>query len=245
MVSLKSFKAPARSPADCRCSRARRSSSARRVSKRAVFSGVASVALPCGRRKLRPKPERTFTRSPMLPRLATFWSRMTSIGAPSVLVGIGQQRQEARALDRHRQLTLIEGLGPGDAARNDLAGLGDVALERAEILVVDRLHALGREAAELLTTREAAAAAAAAAAAPAGSSGHCHDLISSNGLAADGPCGVGGAHGPSAAELSSSSEAGPTSSRARSRRRPPSPSSSAALAMGEGSVTAASMLTTR
>src|SRR6266699_4784146 len=241
MVSLKSFKAPARSPADCRCSRARRSSSARRVSKRAVFSGVASVALPWGRRKSRPKPERTFTRSPMFPRLATFWSRMTSIGAPSVLVGIGQQRQEARALDRHRQLALIEGLGPRDAARNDLAGLGDVALERAEILVVDRLHALGGEAAELLTTREAAAAAAAAAA-PAGSSGHCHDLISSNGLAADGPCGVGGAQGPSAAELSSSSEAGPASSRARSRRRPPSPSSSAALAMGEGSVTAASML---
>src|SRR5213082_895884 len=241
MVSLKSFMAPARSPADCRCSRARRSSSARRVSKRAMFSGVASVALPCGRRKLRPKPERTFTRSPMLPRLATFWSRMTSIGAPSVLVGIGQQRQEARALDRHRQLALIEGLGPRDAARNDLAGLGDVALERAEILVVDRLHALGGEAAELLTTREAAAAAAP----PAGSSGHCHDLISSNGLAADGPCGVGGAQAPSAAELSSSSEAGPASSRARSRRRPPSPSSSAALAMGEGSVTAASMLTTR
>src|SRR2546429_571608 len=190
MVSLKSFMAPARSPADCRCSRARRSSSARRVSKRAMFSGVASVALPCGRRKLRPKPERTFTRSPMLPRLATFWSRMTSIGAPSVLVGIGQQRQEARALDRHRQLTLIEGLGPGDAARNDLAGLGDVALERPEILVVDRLHALGRAAAELLTTREAAAAAPPA---PARSSGHCHDLISSNGLAADGACGVGGA----------------------------------------------------
>src|SRR5213082_1145197 len=239
MVSLKSFMAAARSSADCSCSRASRSSSARRVSKRAMFSGVASVALPCGRRKLRPKPERTFTRSPMLPRLATFWSRMTSIGAPSVLVGIGQQRQEARALDRHRQLALIEGLGPRDAARNDLAGLGDVALERAEILVVDRLHALGREAAELLTTREAAAAA------PAGSSGHCHDLISSNGLAADGPRGVGGAQAPSAAELSSSSEAGPASSRARSRRRPPSPSSSAALAMGEGSVTAASMLTTR
>src|SRR5204863_417045 len=151
--------AAARSSADCSCSRARRSSSARRVSKRAMFSGVASVALPCGRRKLRPKPERTFTRSPMLPRLATFWSRMTSIGAPSVLVGIGQQRQEARALDRHRQLALIEGLGPRDAARNDLAGLGDVALERAEILVVDRLHALGGEAAELLTTREAAAGA--------------------------------------------------------------------------------------
>ena len=79
MVSLKSFIAAARSSAEDRCSRARPSSSARRASKRAMFSGVASVALPCGKRKLRPKPERTFTRSPMLPRLATFCSRMTSI----------------------------------------------------------------------------------------------------------------------------------------------------------------------
>src|SRR5437763_15508028 len=159
--------AAARSSADCSCSRASRSSSARRVSKRAMFSGVASVALPCGRRKLRPKPERTFTRSPMLPRLATFWSRMTSIGAPSVLVGIGQQRQEARALDRHRQLALIEGLGPRDAARNDLAGLGNVALDCAQTLVVACLQSLGGGVAEVLSRPEAAGAADA----PGGSSG--------------------------------------------------------------------------
>src|SRR5215831_8156977 len=87
---------------------------------------------------------------------------MTSMGfKASVLIGVGQQRKEARPLDRHRELALVEGLGAGDAARHDLAGLGDVALEYAEILVVDRLHALGGEAAELLATREAAATASA------------------------------------------------------------------------------------
>src|SRR6185437_1081681 len=115
-----------------RCSRAVRSSSARRASKRAMLSGVARVALPSGSRKLRPNPDFTFTRSPMLPRLATFCSRMTSIALASVLIGVGQQRQEARALDRDRELTLIEGLRAGDAARDDLAGLGDVALQDAE-----------------------------------------------------------------------------------------------------------------
>src|SRR5713226_5217824 len=104
----------------------------------------------------------------MLPRLATFCSRMTSIAVASVLIGVGQQRQKARALDRHRELALIERFRAGDTARNDLAGLGDIALQGGEILVVDGLHAFGGEAAELLATREAAAAA------PAGSSGHCH-----------------------------------------------------------------------
>jgi len=59
-----------------------------------------------------------------------------------VLIGVGEQRQEARALDRHRQLTLVEGLGARDAARYDLAGLGDVILQRGEILVVDLLDAV-------------------------------------------------------------------------------------------------------
>src|SRR6266513_5734071 len=114
----------------------------------------------------------------MLPRLATFCSRMTSIGVPSVLIGVGQQRQKARPLDRHRELALIEGFRAGDATRNDLARLGDIALEGGEILVVDRLHAFGGETAELPATREAAAAAAAAAAALV--SGHCHGCYSSN-----------------------------------------------------------------
>src|ERR1700757_3043139 len=90
-----------------------------------------------------------------------------------MLIGVRQQREEARALDRHRELALVEGLGPRDAARHDLARFGDVALEYPQILVIDRLHPFGGEAAELLTTREAAAAAP-------GSSGHCHESIPRN-----------------------------------------------------------------
>src|SRR5256885_7075302 len=79
----------------------------------------------------------------MLPRLATFCRRMTSIEVASVLIGVGQEREKARPLDRHRELALIEGFRAGDAARNDLARLGDIALQGGEILVVDRLHAFG------------------------------------------------------------------------------------------------------
>src|SRR5580700_6879736 len=94
----------------------------------------------------------------MLPRLATFWSRITSIAVTLVLIGVRQQGQEARALDRYRELTLIERLRTRDATRNDLARLSDVALQRGEIFVVNVLHALGGEATKLLTAGEAAAA---------------------------------------------------------------------------------------
>ena len=52
-----------------------------------------------------------------------------------MLIGVRQQRQEARALDRNRQLTLEEALRAGDAAGDDLASLRDVALEGSQILV--------------------------------------------------------------------------------------------------------------
>src|ERR1700688_3875582 len=91
----------------------------------------------------------------MLPRFATFCSRMSSMAAPSVLIGVRQQRQEARALDGGRQLALEEALGAGDAARHDLAGLGHVVLQRRQILVVDRGDAVGGETAELLAPRKA------------------------------------------------------------------------------------------
>src|SRR5690242_1768572 len=97
----------------------------------------------------------------MLPRLATFCSRMTSIAPASVLIRVGQQRQEARALDRDGELALVERLRAGDAARYDLAGLGDIALQGAEILVIDVRDAFRREAAKLLAAREAAATATA------------------------------------------------------------------------------------
>src|SRR6202140_5861488 len=91
----------------------------------------------------------------MLPRLATFCSRMSSMAATSVLIGVRQQREETRALDRRRQLALVETLGAGDAARHDLAGLGHVVLQRRQILVIDHGDAVGRETAELLAPREA------------------------------------------------------------------------------------------
>src|ERR1700730_8049542 len=104
----------------------------------------------------------------MLPRLATFCRRMTSIAVASVLIGVGQQRQKARALDRHRELALIERFRAGDAARNDLAGLGDIGLQGGEILLVVGFHASGGKGEDLLAAREAAAPAAAAAASLAG-----------------------------------------------------------------------------
>src|ERR1700686_4750167 len=86
----------------------------------------------------------------MLPRLATFCSSMSSMAATSVLIGIRQQRQETRALDRRSQLALIEALGAGDTARHDLTGLGHVVLQRRQILVVDHDDAVGGEATEFL-----------------------------------------------------------------------------------------------
>src|SRR5580700_7199570 len=78
-----------------------------------------------------------------------------------MLVSVRQQREKTRALDGDCQLSLVEGLRAGDPARNDLACLGDVALECRQILVVNLLDALGRKATELLAARETSAAAAA------------------------------------------------------------------------------------
>src|SRR5256885_4430938 len=81
---------------------------------------------------------------------------MTSIAVASMLVGVRQQGQEARALDAYRELALIERLRTRDAAGNDLARFGDVTLQRGEILVIDLFDAFGREAAELLAAWETA-----------------------------------------------------------------------------------------
>src|SRR5689334_18482124 len=69
-------------------------------------------------------------------------------------IRVGQQREEARALDRVRQLALVAGRGPGDARRDDLAGLVDEVLEDLDLLVVDPLDLLGGEAAELAAAEE-------------------------------------------------------------------------------------------
>src|SRR3546814_19537031 len=69
-----------------------------------------------------------------------------------MLVGIRQQREETRALDRQCQLTLITRAGAGDAGRNDLAVLANVTLEQGEILVVDLRSVVRAELAGLLAT---------------------------------------------------------------------------------------------
>src|SRR5207247_10157382 len=80
--------------------------------------------------------------------------RITCTPLSSMQVGVRQQRQEARALDRLGQLPLIAGRGAGDARRDDLAGLVDEVLQHLDVLVVDPLHLLGREAAELAAAEQ-------------------------------------------------------------------------------------------
>src|SRR5688572_3816311 len=70
-----------------------------------------------------------------------------------MLIRVRQEREVTRALDRRRQLPLIRRAGPRDPARNDLAGFRDIGLQRREILVIDLLHAFGREATKLLTSK--------------------------------------------------------------------------------------------
>src|SRR6187549_3370612 len=138
-----------------------------------------------------------------------------------MLVGVRQQREVTRTLDRRRELALVERLRAGDAARDDLAGLGDVLLERGQILVVDLLHTLCRETAELATAREGTVATGTATRATTTRFVFFHYAFT---------------------PMSSSS---PPKDSSRRGRPPPSFSSCAAFAIGDGSVTASSMFTTR
>src|SRR6266849_11114937 len=69
-------------------------------------------------------------------------------------IGVRQQREVARALDRRRELALVMGARAGDARRDDLAVLADEILEQLDVLVVDPLDLLGGEAAELAPFEE-------------------------------------------------------------------------------------------
>src|SRR5437899_10822886 len=62
---------------------------------------------------------------------------------------VGQQAEEARALDGARELTLLLGGDGSDAARHDLAALGDVTHQKLGILVVDLRRIRARERAGL------------------------------------------------------------------------------------------------
>src|SRR5579871_4748946 len=62
---------------------------------------------------------------------------------------VGQQTQEPRALDGAGELTLLLGGDRRDAARHDLAALGDVTHQQLGILVVDLRRVRTRERAGL------------------------------------------------------------------------------------------------
>src|SRR6266478_8622275 len=62
---------------------------------------------------------------------------------------VGQQPKETRALDGAREFALLLGGDGGDAARHDLAALGDVTHQKLGILVVDLRRIRTRERAGL------------------------------------------------------------------------------------------------
>src|SRR5215207_5338799 len=67
---------------------------------------------------------------------------------------VGQQAEETRALDGARELTLILCGHGRDAARHDLAALGDVTHQQLGILVVDLRRIRTRERAGLAATEK-------------------------------------------------------------------------------------------
>src|SRR5258708_3278262 len=62
---------------------------------------------------------------------------------------VRQQTEETRALDGAREFTLLLGGDGGDAARHDLAALGDVTHQKLGILVIDLRRIRTRERAGL------------------------------------------------------------------------------------------------
>src|SRR5689334_23321252 len=67
---------------------------------------------------------------------------------------VGQQAEETRALDDAREFTLLLGGDGGDAARHDLAALGDVTHQQLGILVIDLRRIRTRERAGLAATEK-------------------------------------------------------------------------------------------
>ena len=74
-----------------------------------------------------------------------------------MVVGEGQQGQEASTLDGQAELTLIARLGTGQTCRHDLGVFSNVVFQNVDILVVDLFNFFCREAAELAALEEATA----------------------------------------------------------------------------------------
>src|SRR4051812_25561362 len=71
--------------------------------------------------------------APATPAAAAF------IVAPGALADVGQERQVSRALDRAGDLVLVPAARARDAARPDLAAVGDELPQGGDVLVVDEL----------------------------------------------------------------------------------------------------------
>ena len=71
----------------------------------------------------------------------------------ALLDHVRQQAEEARALDRLREFALLLRRNRGDAARHDLAALGDVTLQELHVLVVD-LRGVGAREGQVLRRRK-------------------------------------------------------------------------------------------
>src|SRR5213595_810797 len=67
---------------------------------------------------------------------------------------VGQQAEETRALDRAREFALLLGGHGGDAARHDLAALGNVTHQQLGILIVDLRSIRTRERAGLAAAKK-------------------------------------------------------------------------------------------
>src|SRR5271163_4498694 len=88
--------------------------------------------------------------------------RISIVGPGLEAGGEGQQGNVARLLDGQREATLVTGADTGQATGNDLAALGDEALEQTHVAVADGIDLLGAELADLLAAEELTAARTAA-----------------------------------------------------------------------------------
>src|SRR5713226_1378393 len=100
---------------------------------------------------------------------------------------VGQEPEKARALDRGRKFALLDRRHRGDAARHDLAALGNVALQELGVLVVDLGRVGAGERASLAAAKERAASAAAT---TAGGCRAAHDAVSSTAASSTMPSGA-------------------------------------------------------
>src|SRR5690606_23746644 len=80
-----------------------------------------------------------------------------ALGAARLLNDVRQQGERAGALDRLRELALLLDRNRRDAARHDLAALGNEALEQLHVLVVDLRRVRTGERAGLAPAVERAA----------------------------------------------------------------------------------------